>query len=489
MIGFVWIYPHKSAVRLALLLKVSPYISVSLQISMDAKSGNNLASKGDTRYWLARVFKPKSVRGSGRVYTAAFYFARFQSGGRRIAISLGTANQREAAARARDRFLYLCANGWRAFQERYQSGPDLPSEPRTNITVGEFIAAASSESHLPRETLYPYIRAFRRIVAETCHIKGTPARFDYRGGGNREWIERIDAVPLAQVTPEKITAWKKEFMAAAGSDVIARRRATTSCNSILRQARALFSRRNVLEKLRSVELPPVLPFDGVQVERRTDTKFYGCGVDPRELLRDAVDELSTDHIEELKVFLLALVLGLRRREVDTLEWQSFDFAAGTLRVMPTKWYALKTTESAAVLVVEPEILALFRGWRAKARSGFVIETAREPKVVNYQWYRCEEVFVYLLGWLRAKGVQGNKPLHALRKLYGSVLAEKHGIHAASSGLRHADIRTTAEFYADRTVKLTAGFGSVLSEPRVLPFASSFEQGKLVQRGRARQRKS
>jgi hypothetical protein len=38
-----------------------------------------------------------------------------------------------------------------------------------------------------------------------------------------------------------------------------------------------------------------------------------------------------------------------------LEWQSFDFAAGTIRIQPTKWYKLKTDESSAVLPVEPEI--------------------------------------------------------------------------------------------------------------------------------------
>jgi integrase len=117
---------------------------------------------------------------------------------------------------------------------------------------------------------------------------------------------------------------------------------------------------------------------------RTDTKFYGCGVEPRQLLRDAVDELGAEHAEELKAFLLGLVLGLRRREADLLEWESFDFEAATLRVMPTRWHTLKTNESAAVLPVEPEILAFFRAWRAKANSGFVIESDREPKAVTYQ---------------------------------------------------------------------------------------------------------
>jgi integrase len=450
---------------------------------MDTKSGNKVASKlskNDTRYWLRRVFKPRSVQRSGQVYVAAFYFARFQYAGRRMSMSLGTGNQTEAAARAKERYLYLTANGWQAFAEKYRADHDMPQVPdalKTNVTVGEFIEAATSESTLPATTIGLYARAFRRIVADIFGIKGGKKRFDYRNGGNRQWIEKVHAVRLAEVTPEKISDWKRKFIAGAGSDVIARRRATASCNSFLRQARALFSKSNVLAKLRSVELPPVLPFEGVSVERRTDTKFYGCGVDPRQLLRDAVDELWVDRTEELKAFLLALVVGLRRREADMLEWQSFDFTAGTLRVMPTRWYQLKTNESAAVLPVEPEILELFRGWRAKAGSGFVIESPREPKQVNYQWYRCEAVFEYLLGWLRGKGVEGIKPFHALRKLYGSVLAERHGIHAASSGLRHADIRTTSEFYADRTVKLTAGFGSVLSGARVLPFDPSVAEDR------------
>src|SRR6516165_3437695 len=69
------------------------------------------------------------------------------------------------------------------------------------------------------------------------------------------------------------------------------------------------------------------------------------------------------------------------REIDLLEWQSFDFAAGTLRIMPTKWYQLKTNESASELPVEPEILELFRGWRARAIGEFVLESDRPPRAL------------------------------------------------------------------------------------------------------------
>jgi glutamate dehydrogenase/leucine dehydrogenase len=43
------------------------------------------------------------------------------------------------------------------------------------------------------------------------------------------------------------------------------------------------------------------------------------------------------------------------------------------------------------------------------------------------------------------GVNTQKPLHALRKEYGSVINKAHGIHAASKALRHADINVTNNF--------------------------------------------
>jgi integrase len=453
-----------------------------------ANKNNFVISKTGKRYWLAKVYRPAITRRNGTVNVSPHYAVRLSHFGRRMTLTLATPNQAQAAELACEMYVYLRANGWPAFLAKYRSTQeaDLPASTpvkKTDVTVGEFLAAVRAESDLSKKTFDPYASRFRYIVAEVSGIKSTKKNFDYRNGGSLKRAAKVDAVALAEVTPEKIRAWKKLFIDQAGTDEVARRRYTVSCNSYLRSAKSLFSKRHVLDKLRSVELPSVLPFEGVSVERRTDTKFYGCGVEPRQLLRAAVEELGTEHIEELKAFLLGLVLGLRRREADLLEWRSFNFDAGTLRIMPTKWYALKTDESASMLPVEPEILALFRGWHEKATGEFVIESERPPKAVSYQWYRCEAVFNSLLAWLRAKGVQGSKPFHQLRKLYGSALAEAHGIHVASSGLRHADLRTTSEFYADRRVKLTAGFGSVLSGAKVmkLPQTISPARPKLKKR--------
>jgi len=442
--------------------------TVKLDKKLD-KVGASTVTKHSKAYWLPRVFR--------RVVDGAQidnYCARMSCGGVQRSLSLRTPNREEAAQIARDWFVYLSTNGWEAFDAKYRSASTTTittpgSVKSCGVTVGDFLVAARNESDLAHKTFDDYARCLRFIVSELRAMTKPRSRHDYRNGGHKAWAASIDAMPLQELTADKIRAWKRAYVARAGHDELARRRYTVSCNSYLRRARALFSKSKVIDKLRSVKLPAVLPFDGVELERGTDTKFYGCGVDAVTLLRAAIDELADDHVEELKVFLLAMTLGLRRREIDLLEWQSFDFVEGALRIKPTKWYQLKTPESASELPVEPEILELFRGWRARASGEFVLESARTPKSVSYQHYRCEETFQSLLNWLRDKGVQGNKPLHALRKMYGAALADMHGLHVASSGLRHADIRTTAEYYVDRRVRVTAGFGKILSSEKEIPF--------------------
>jgi integrase len=438
-----------------------------------------MTPKNDVRYWYDRVRKQRSVR-ADRIFENPFYSVQLQHAGRRMELSLSTANHAEAAATAKRFYFYLVTNGWDAFLAKYR--PDKPpgekSKPRSNLTVGDYLAVVSEQSELSARTIESYAKGFRRIVSEVMKIKGTTKRFDYRNG-RIAWLNKIHAVPLADITPEKIRAWKKAFIDRAGKNELLRRRYAISANSFCKQARALFGQRTVLAKLSGVELPAVLPFTGVTVERTT-AKFHGCGVEPRALLRDALKELAgPERQEQLKAFLLALVLGLRRKEVDLLEWQSFDFSAGTLQLEPTKWLRLKTQESSALLPIEPEFLPLFRAWRAKAYTEFVIESETPPRSASYQWYRCREVFNSLLIWLRAKGVEGEKPFHNLRKLYGSEMASLHGIHAASGALRHTDIRTTDEHYVDNRVTRTAGFGSVLSGASVTEFPkqTSFAERK------------
>jgi integrase len=85
-----------------------------------------------------------------------------------------------------------------------------------------------------------------------------------------------------------------------------------------------------------------------------------------------------------------------------------------------------------------------------------------PKV-SYLHYRCFSLFKELCAWLRSHGVKTIRPLHTLRKEFGSVINRAHGIHAASRALRHSSIGITAEIYVDSRVRTTSGLGYLLAD--------------------------
>jgi hypothetical protein len=115
------------------------------------------------------------------------------------------------------------------------------------------------------------------------------------------------------------------------------------------------------------------------------------------------------------------------------------------------------------------MLELFRGYRASASSPFVIESDRAPMPsAGYPYYRSQRLFEFLTQWLRAKGIHGFKPLHTLRKEYGSQLCARAGIYAASRGLRHSDIAITSQFYTDSTARAVTGLGYLLAEQKIIP---------------------
>jgi integrase len=414
--------------------------------------------KSDLRYWRTRVYKPVSGKG----ITSNHFMVKLQYQGRRQAFSLHTASSEEAAARAKVMYQDLVSGGWQFVLDKYRPKP--PQAPAAiGLTLGEYVALVRSKNLIPDRTLDGYVMRVRRIVADIKGITATRKRFGAGGKGRAEWLAKVDSIPLASVTADDVRQWKRRSLAKAGNNTLKRQQLSISVNSTLRQARSLFGERKILKHLPQVPRP--LPFDGVEFEPRVSTKFYGAGLGAPELLRRALDELE---VEPLKAFLLAIGLGLRRREADHLLWNSFDFTAGTVRIQPTEHYELKTAESAAVLTFDSEFMTLFRGWHAQASGPFVLESERPPRgETSYHYYRADETFNELVTWLRRQEIRANKPFHVLRKIYGSLIAEAHGIHAASSALRHTSIEMTSSVYADRSVKVSSGLGTVISGAEVI----------------------
>ena len=191
---------------------------------------------------------------------------------------------------------------------------------------------------------------------------------------------------------------------------------------------------------------------------------YQGGVNVEKLIADAQSELAESQPEQFKILLLGAMAGLRRREIDLLEWDSFRWKGNAIEIKPTEFFEGKSEDSYGLIEVDSELMDIFRGYRAQATDVFVIESDQPPKLVDWNRYRCGLHFEKLAIWLRAHNVTGDKPLHVLRKEFGSRINAKGGIHAASRALRHADLSVTNQFYTDNRSRVVTGLGHLLESP-------------------------
>lgn len=414
-------------------------------------------SKTDIRFWQNAVFRQPYMVENHRRLTKEWY-ARVQFRGQRQFFSLRTPNKAAAAAKARDIYLSLLASGWDLTLRRYKASSAVPKKVAANGgTVGDFLAQLKEKSGAKPKTLEGYAVAFRKIVADVI------GQGHGRGGGATErtaWRQAVEGVELADLTPAKVQQWKLSFVVNAGDDPVKQRAARISANSFLRRAKSLFAP-SMIKHLEGVALPTPLPFDGVEFYNRTSMR-YQSSFDVLKLIRDAKKELARSEPEQYKVFLLAVMAGLRRREIDTLEWSAFRWDRRTIQIAPTKWFHPKSEDSIGEVEIDRELVQVFRKYHAKAKGPFVIESKVKPRLdAKWEHYRCTSIFENLIAWLQGKGVTTKTPLHTLRKEFGSIIAAKHGIYAASRLLRHADITTTAQHYLDKRKRVTSGLGRLL----------------------------
>ena len=223
-----------------------------------------------------------------------------------------------------------------------------------------------------------------------------------------------------------------------------------------------------------VELPDPIPFHGVKVEK-VRVPRYRSSFDMATLLESARQELAPTKPEQYKIFLLASMAGLRRNEVDKLPWTAFCWDEGIIRIEATESFRPKSRESEGDVLVDPELMEIFRGYHARRKGEFVIESNCKPdNQAPYGHYRCHRDIVDLLRWLRSKGVVSRTPLHTLRKEFGSQINARFGLSAASEMLRHADIKTTCDHYIENKQRSVLGFAHLLKSGRVI---APIDEGK------------
>lgn len=406
-------------------------------------------SKTDLRYWEGKVTFQSAK--------AKTYSVQIQHDKRRSWVGLGTRDCERAAIIARDIYLDIVANGWDFAMVRRQ-GPR--PEKRVNVTIGEYLEIVSVKALVHPKTLVSYAAALRKIAADIAGVR-------HNGSPRATWRQHVDALQLRILTTEAIEAWRVNFIRRHATNPLAERSAKISCQSLIARARSLFGQK-VLPRVREfIELPDPAPFHGIKIGKTRPMRYHAT-FDLTTLVQLARAELP---VEEYKIFLLGAMAGLRRCEIDLLPWTAFHWDHGVIHIGATEYFRPKSRESEADVEVDAELLQIFHGFRRPATGDFVIESDVGPDpAAPFEVYRCDRHFDHLVRWLRSHGVNSKRPLHALRAEFGSRINARYGLFAASSMLRHADIKVTATHYMENKHRSVLGLGHLLTEenPTIVP---------------------
>jgi integrase len=435
-----------------------------------ASGGRSRYSKNDLRYWQDVIYKPQAGPVDAR-RQSQYYVVRIEREGRRTTFPLGTSNKADAAFKARDIYNTVIVNGWEAATKAHKKSMHRPNP----LTVGELITEARKHLDVRPLSFGGYTRSLRKIVNDIFAFDPGPSKHDYHSGGRQLWLAKVDSVRLEKLSPELIKQWRSAFLAKAGSNQVALRSARISAASFIREAKALFSP-EVLKHFEGV----VSPFEGIVATERVPAR-YKSNIDLEKLIGDACLELHNDDNQEVfKAFLLASLGGLRRSEIDLLEWSAFDFERGMVRIEATKYFAGKSDSSLGEIPLDPELAELFRRFKERAAGPFVIRSTLAPKTeTSYSRYRCQKTFDRLIEWLRNKGVANRSPIHVLRKEFGSAMAQKYGIFAASRALRHSSVAVTESHYVTQKRTSSVGLGHLLKTPdNIVSFKPVVPEGDL-----------
>ncbi|MBW7896911.1 MAG: site-specific integrase [Opitutaceae bacterium] len=445
----------------------------SVQEVSKSLAGNS-RGKNHTDYWSKKVFLP-TYTFNGDKRAASLFAVKIQFRGRRELFPLNTALRVEAAKKAKLIWASLIAVGWENTLQEFK--PQSVYIPPTFTTVGEYLDYLQEQQFYGPKTFYNKVTKFYTALSSMLSVAPTSQRHMARNGGLKKWRDKLEATRLDQLTPHLVEQWKNRVLARDMNDQQQLVRTKHTLDSYLRTAKAMFGPR-ILKRLKTfgVTLPEPIPFaDAEYVSRGRSAYRYRSRMDPYHLTACAIEELQGERREQLKIFLLALHLGLRRGEIDKLLWRQFDFDQCQLHVEATEFSQLKTEGSECDIGLESELRDFFQAEFQAAQSIFVIDTQIQPRPSQiYAHYRAASEFTALCAWLRAHGVAAQKPIHTLRKEFGRLITEKMGLYAASLALRHTSTAVTSIYYADDTRPKHTGLGRLLAKieqpepPRVSP---------------------
>lgn len=209
--------------------------------------------------------------------------------------------------------------------------------------------------------------------------------------------------------------------------------------SAIRDASSIF-KVTALEYYKKRNVPVANPFLGLELVDPKVSQYVPMPKEVREsIYKDCQTELPAT---EAMVVLMALGIGMRRSEIEAAipAWFSKQADNVLVNIKEEKHFTPKAGQDGVVPISLElyEILLKLRG----DSKGFFFVDGESKKETGRIWEKVKSVNK----WLKLKGVTDKKPLHALRKECGSIVAKEQGILEAAKILRNT-LEVCSKHYA------------------------------------------
>jgi integrase len=388
-------------------------------------------------------YRIPSKKGGKTIYTRDFY-RRIARGGRQYYFRLGPEKrQAEVISNEIDEFLKDPRNGIEKAVLKFNPDSALKSD---KTMISDIIRA--------HEKIEPILE-LRHNVAQNYRgrLMWVVRRVNaYRRRKSMEHsmpyedsVEACSTTPISTLNERFISDLKLAVVNDVRSGLAGQADAKRHIMSVMSDAKSVFSEAAKAEyKTMGIDLPPnVEPFLRAKLFNRVSKKRYRL---PEPEIIKAIFKHSEDlkiHPNAYRIFLLAVGSGLRRDEIQHLEWSWIEDNNGTPRIF------LPVTEGFEQKGKGESYIELCP-WAHKRLSSIGSKRDR-GRVLAGTFTDGDRAGRYLCKWLRKFGLIRQKPIHELRMLYGSWVANRRGIFAAQKLLRHKDAQITSDHYADLIV--------------------------------------
>ena len=373
------------------------------------------------------------MRATNLLLVGRWYHLRVMIGGKRITEALGTDLKPEARRRAAERLRELRAAA--------RAG-----------TLDELRAASAAPVPVARIG-----EVFERFRAAVVLPVGARARMDYCAQVRRvvrvalaDDGRDVDALPVSVLDGALAREFQRRWMERVrGQGPAAEQGARVSANSMLTQARALFSKRAMRAGVyEGMNLGPGLA-GWLAVERlkvARPANYQPPAPEEVEALRAAALALRADDVALFVVLMIGLHAGLRRGEIAAMRWA---WVQGDEIVVPATDGAFQAKSKVGRSVpMRPGLLAELREVCAVAGQSvgpddYVLAGGSAGARLAH--------FRRLGRWMRGLGWKRRQTSHELRKIAASAFAAGNDVFAAQAVLGHAQLETTRRYVPARKI--------------------------------------